>query len=51
MPLFADVVVLHEQQQQIEEKQEATALRTKRVRRRLGSKLNRTRIETALAIP
>src|SRR5207245_498155 len=48
--LFADVVVLHKRQQQIEEKLEATALRTKRVRRRLCSKLNRAKVATSLAI-
>jgi RNA polymerase primary sigma factor len=48
--LFADVVVLHKKQQQIGEKLEATALRTKRVRRRLCSKLNRAKVETSLAI-
>jgi RNA polymerase primary sigma factor len=48
--LFADVVVLHKQQQQIGEKLEATALRTKRVRRRLCSKLNRAKVETSQAI-
>jgi len=48
--LFADVIVLHKQQQQIGEKLEATALRNKRVRRRLCSKLNRAKVETSLAI-
>ena len=48
--VFADVVVLHKRQQQIEEKLEATALRTKRVRRRLCSKLNRAKVATSLAI-
>ena len=48
--LFADVVVLHEQQQQIEEKLKATAFRTKRVRLRLCSKLNRAKVGTSLAI-
>jgi len=48
--LFADVVVLHKKQQQIEEKLEATALRNKRVRWRLCSKLNRTKVGTSLAI-
>jgi len=48
--LFADVVVLHKQQQQIGEKLEATALSNKRVRRRLCSKLNRAKVETSQAI-
>jgi RNA polymerase primary sigma factor len=48
--LFADVVVLHKKQQEIEEKLEATALSNKRVRRRLCSKLNRAKVETSQAI-
>ncbi len=48
--LFADVVVLHKKQQEIEEKLEATALSNKRVRRRLCSKLNRPTVETSQAI-
>ena len=48
--LFADVVVLHKKQQQIEEKLEATTLSNKRVRRRLCSKMNRPTVETSQAI-
>ena len=48
--LFADVVVLHKRQQEIQEKLEATALSNKRVRRRLCSKLNRPTVETSQAI-
>ena len=48
--LFADVVVRHKKQQEIEEKLEATALSNKRVRRRLCSKLNRAKVETSQAI-
>ena len=48
--LFANVVVLHKKQQEIEGKLEATALSNKRVRRRLCSKLNRARVETSHAI-
>jgi RNA polymerase primary sigma factor len=48
--LFADVVVLYKQQQQIGEKLEATPLSSTRVRRRLCSKLDRAKVETSLAI-
>jgi len=48
--LFAEVVVLHKKQQQLEEKLEATALSNKRARRRLCSKVNRAKVETSLAI-
>ena len=48
--LFADVVVLHKKQQQIEEQLAATALSNERVCRRLCSKLNRAKVETSLAI-
>jgi RNA polymerase primary sigma factor len=48
--LFADVVVPHKKQQEIEDKLEATALSNKRVRRRLCSKLNRAKVETSQAI-
>ncbi len=47
---FADVVVLHKKQQEIEKKLDATALSNKRVRRRLCSKLNRAKVETSQAI-
>jgi RNA polymerase primary sigma factor len=48
--LFADVVVLHKKQEEIEEKLEAAALSNKRVRRRLCSQLNRAKVETSQAI-
>jgi len=48
--LFADVVVLHKKQQQLEEKLEITPLSNKRARRRMCSKVNRAKVETSLAI-
>src|SRR5438552_14819858 len=48
--LFADVIVLHKQQQQMGENLEASARSNKRVRRRLCAKLNRAKVETSLAI-
>jgi RNA polymerase primary sigma factor len=48
--LCSNVVVLHQKQQQIKGKLEATTLRNKRARWRLCSKLNRAKVETSLAI-
>ena len=47
---FADVVVLHKKQQQLEEKIEATPVANKRPRKRLCAKLNRARVEISIAI-
>jgi RNA polymerase primary sigma factor len=48
--LFADVIVLHKKQQQLEEKVEATPLANKKPRKRLVGKFNRAKVETSLAI-
>ena len=48
--LFADVVVPHKKQQEMEEKLKATTRCNKRVRRCLCSKLNRAKVETSQAI-
>jgi RNA polymerase primary sigma factor len=48
--LFADVIVLHKKQQQLEEKVEATPIVNKKPRKRLIGKFNRAKVETSLAI-
>ena len=48
--LFADVIILHKKQQQLEEKVEATPVANKKPRKRLVGKYNRAKVETSLAI-
>jgi RNA polymerase primary sigma factor len=48
--LFAEVSVLHKKLQQMTEKVEATPVSSKKPRRRLQAKLNRSKVETSIAI-
>ena len=48
--LFADVSILYKKQQQLEDKVEATPVANKKPRKRLCAKLNRSRVETSMAI-
>ena len=47
---FADIIILHKKLQQLEEKVEATPAASKKPRKRLCAKLNRSKVETSLAI-
>jgi RNA polymerase primary sigma factor len=48
--LFAEIVILHKKQQQLEEKLDTVPLSNKKLRRRAVGRLMRARVETSLAI-